>query len=445
LSAQTLTRILDESLSGAGAADAGWQVAYEVRLRPRLSWLVSFEMLFAVMLVPGFRTNTADKFSLPVSLWIGAGALCFYGLVELARSWSVPARAVSVVSVGFLFTVYATFTLLFSPSAIWGTQKAILLWVLNFSLLAFAALVVGRSRDRVIRLVVLTAAIGCAFAGILLPTALSFLNPLSPSLFGADYLTLSHWMGFGAIGVLAYTLLVGRGFAKRAVGTIVFTIIVSVMLTTGGRGPLLGLAVGTLVLLLGLAPSPTRRRSRVSVSFLRWTALIVIAFISITQLFGSRPLLTIERLDVLLTPTRGASAQARIVLADDSIRLWETRPAFGVGLGGFPVLAGLGDRREYPHDLVLELLAETGLVGLLLFGLVLATAVRNLGPLRALRRDPLRMALLALLVYSFTNALFSGDLVDNRSLLAFAGLCVVGIGASARAESPRSAHPLRAQ
>jgi O-antigen ligase len=147
-----------------------------------------------------------------------------------------------------------------------------------------------------------------------------------------------------------------------------------------------------------------------------------------------------ERLDVLLTPTRGASAQVRIVSAEKSIQLWESRPAFGVGLGGFPVLAGLGDTRDYPHDLILELLAETGLVGLLLFGMVIATAIRNLGPLRALRRDPLRMALLALLVYSFTNALVSGDLVDNRSLLAFAGLCLVGIIAPNRAGSQEPAH-----
>jgi O-antigen ligase len=437
---ETVTHSQNQSVSGAEFPNAGWHAAYSIRLRPRLSWLVSFEMLFAIMLVPGFRTTPSGKFSLPLSLWIGVGALCVYGLVELARSSNVPARAVSVVSIGFLFTAYATFTLFFSPSVIWGTQKAILLWVLDFTSLAFAALVVGRSRDRVVRLVVLIAAIGCAFAGILLPTALSSSNP-PPSLFGAEYLLLSHWMGYGALGALAYTLLVGRGLARRAGGTIVFTVVVLVMLTTGGRGPLLGLAGSTLVLLLGLAPSLARRKSKASANFVRWSALIVVTLLFVTQLVGSRPLVTIERLDVLLTPTRGASAQARIVLAEDSIRLWETRPEFGVGLGGFPVLAGLGDRREYPHDLVLELLVETGLVGLLLFGMVLVTAIRSLGRLHTLRRDPLRMALLALFVYSFTNALFSGDLVDNRGLLAFAGLCLVGIAGRSQAESPVSAHP----
>jgi hypothetical protein len=437
-----LTRSQDQSVSGARISNAGWQAAYAVRLRPRLSWLISFEMLFAVMLVPGFRSAQAGKSALPTSLWIGVGALCVYGLAELARSWNVSARAMSVVSIGFIFTAYTTFSLFFSPSVIWGPQKAILLWVLDFASLAFAALVVARSRDRVIRLVVLIAAIGCAFAGILLPTALSS-GPPSRTLFGAEYLLVSHWMGYGAIGALAYTLLIGRGFAKRAGGIMMFIAVVIVMLTTGGRGPLLGLAVSTLVLLLGLAPSAAKRKSKTWVNWLRWTTIIAVALMSISQLVGSRPLITIERLDVLLTPTRGASAQVRIVAAEKSIQLWESRPAFGVGLGGFPVLAGLGDRREYPHDLILELLAETGLVGLLLFGMVIAAAIRNLGPLRALRRDPLRMALLALVVYSLTNALVSGDLVDNRSLLAFAGLCVVGAVAPNRAEPPETAHPAR--
>src|SRR5207248_2981789 len=124
-------------------------------------------------------------------------------------------------------------------------------------------------------------------------------------------------------------------------------------------------------------------------------ALLAFVLLSAGQIFGNRPSLTVERLDVLLSPTRGFSAQTRITLAQNSIRIWETRPLFGAGLGGFPVLAGLGDTREYPHDLVLELLAETGLIGLLLFALLLAAALRSLRPLRTLRADALRMTLLA--------------------------------------------------
>ena len=51
----------------------------------------------------------------------------------------------------------------------------------------------------------------------------------------------------------------------------------------------------------------------------------------------------------------------------DAWRVFMSEPLLGVGWGGFPVAAGYGDAGgHYPHNIVLELLSETGVVGAML-------------------------------------------------------------------------------
>ena len=48
-------------------------------------------------------------------------------------------------------------------------------------------------------------------------------------------------------------------------------------------------------------------------------------------------------------------------------QLWKENPLFGVGLGGFN--PGIGKRaRDYAHNLILEIMSETGMVGLIVLG-----------------------------------------------------------------------------
>jgi O-antigen ligase len=90
-------------------------------------------------------------------------------------------------------------------------------------------------------------------------------------------------------------------------------------------------------------------------------------------------------------------------------------------VGSFPLLIDRGDRPYYPHNLLLEILAELGLVGLLLLLFHLVFALWLLKP-RLVGEDPLRLLVLALFVNTLVNAQVSEDLTGNRLLFAVLGL-----------------------
>jgi hypothetical protein len=124
-----------------------------------------------------------------------------------------------------------------------------------------------------------------------------------------------------------------------------------------------------------------------------------------------------------------------------------------------PILYFNLDIHRHPHSLILELLAEFGLVGLVLF----AALVLVLVSLRRLREDPALMLAVMLCINAFINAMTSGDLPDNRNLFAMLGVlamrppggptdaCIEGPAPQlgepnlGRADFPQTAHPGQAQ
>ena len=104
--------------------------------------------------------------------------------------------------------------------------------------------------------------------------------------------------------------------------------------------------------------------------------------------------------------------------------MWAQHPLFGSGIGSFPIIIGLGDIREYPHNVILEILAELGLVGLLIFGLLLFFGLRILVK-NFFTNTPLTLFIFLLFTISFIESLFSSDISDHRLLILSLGLMML--------------------
>lgn len=114
----------------------------------------------------------------------------------------------------------------------------------------------------------------------------------------------------------------------------------------------------------------------------------------------------------------GSSIYTRIILWELAINNFKSSPVWGVGEGN--VYYG------YPHNIVLEILSELGMVGLTLFLLLCFLTIKK--GLRFINEDKsgnlnhLMKISLLLFVYSLTEAMFSGHLTQQTHLFVSMGL-----------------------
>ncbi|MEO1996864.1 MAG: O-antigen ligase family protein, partial [Planctomycetaceae bacterium] len=232
---------------------------------------------------------------------------------------------------------------------------------------------------------------------------------------------------------------------QRVLAIVGFFGLLSVFLRLGARGPLVSTSLSLILcLLLQVRIGRSRRRSGTRLKSVQLCAFLVL-LLSVGSVFGyvnytGKVPRTIQRLNLLFDGGRGyafgRSAGVRVEYYYSAYLIWFDQPAYGGGIGSYPVKLGMADARNYPHNLFLEIMAELGTVGLFLFLAMLIAAFRNLGSWRTIQNDPLRVIALMFVVSSLAGTMFSGDLVDNRTVFGTIGF--LGLAPAFR-ESRRAA------
>jgi len=117
---------------------------------------------------------------------------------------------------------------------------------------------------------------------------------------------------------------------------------------------------------------------------------------------------SISRLSMLLDPGGGESILERITLVTYSFdRILENAGnfLFGLGIGSFGILYEGVDERNYPHNVMLEIWFELGLIGVILFILLLLVYFKKIRP---------RLNFVLIFIYLLLNSLKSYSLIDLR-------------------------------
>lgn len=281
---------------------------------------------------------------------------------------------------------------------VYADQKVKLLLLLTLPA-AFAGAVIVNSVDRVWWLARWTLVGGLAL-GLLLVIAPSTAD-LSGRLVAEGGDTISIGRGCGAAMVAAVALAVGRKLRwPIALGLV--GVLAAIVLGSGSRGPLIGAAVAVFVV---LAARPGVRRVR----YLVVGATLVV--VTGPWLLARTNSAALDRISLLFSGEQDASVQARELMFAGAWEQGNAHP-FGLGWGGF---ARLVPAQAYPHNLALEVFAEAGWIAAAALVLVFAVALGRL--LRHVAQRPDVGALLGLLVFWVVNAMFSGDINDNRATI----------------------------
>ena len=227
------------------------------------------------------------------------------------------------------------------------------------------------------------------------------------------YQGLSFMAGFLPI----YLLGTMAEIKRRTIIPIIFFFLTSApVLFIGGRSSLVGLFFSFNVWFL------FRSLNR-STNWILLSGIIFTVFLSagILFLFPDLAPLTLKRL-LWLANEDVQDSSMRFELWSAAIQLWLQSPSsllFGHGPQQFPLLAGYDDPRMYPHNFILELLSEYGLIGLSLFlsapcYLILCQAKRGLAHFTKLKSP-------FFLVYYLAVLSFSGALESLWPLFFFVG------------------------
>ena len=227
------------------------------------------------------------------------------------------------------------------------------------------------------------------------------------------YQGLSFMAGFLPIYLLGTMAEIRR---RTIIQIIFFSLTSAPVLFIGGRSALVGLFFAFNVWLLFSFLNNSKQ----------WLLVSGIIFtmyfpVGVFLLFPDLAPLTVKRL-LWLANEDVQDSSMRFELWSAAIQLWLQSPSsllFGHGPQQFPLLAGYDDPELYPHNFILELLSEYGLLGLSLFlsapcYLILCQAKRGLAHFTKLKSP-------FFLVYYLAVLSFSGALQSLWPLFFFIG------------------------
>lgn len=247
----------------------------------------------------------------------------------------------------------------------------------------------------------------------LLPIAVSFSE-------GDHSISMGREMTAGVLVALALTIGRDAGSA-RLVAVASLPILVTALIASGARGPVVALIAGAVVLLLlGLQDQLARRRM-----FAIATAGIVA--VGAVQLLV--PSASIGRAFSFASSDVAGTSSGRTEMWSQAWDLITAHPLLGIGTGGF---ADVNPPMIYPHNLLLEVGSELGAAGLILILAFLGHAFWRMmrARLRARSEDRVTIAaVIALFAAAFTNSLLSYAIHANWEVWLWAG---VGTALAAR-------------
>jgi O-antigen ligase len=337
-------------------------------------WALKIAALLVLLLIPlaSWLSGTPDRRT-PM-LWLFAALM---GYVMASYTWNpspTPYANAKLADLGYNAALVAV-------AAVGLTRPALRRWFLPAFLAALAAMAV----------------IGLAA----LPSAMAAEGRLSvlgggPNIFGRN-------MGL----LLLICLYAGINYPKvRILCFVLAGVALAGLIASGSRGAIAATVVGVIMLMVldrSCWRALTRRPLLVVGMVIAAGVPLLLSDISALGEIGQ------ER--VVRQTLQGGYLSYRDILFQLAWDYWLRAPLLGNGLGSFSLVLHM----NYSHNVLTELLSETGLIGFAAFMLL----VIGSSFLQMRSGSPERGLVVALLVLLFLAAQVSGDLVDTRLLFLF--------------------------
>jgi len=405
-----------------------------------LWWLINnpaiaLMILSLTAIIKGYLINYFPVIEI-IDITVIATLIIWLGLVKilLEGNWKLPSEQKSIVYLFLIFGLLLGISYIYTVSPDYGFRK-----ILRFNTFAvtmfISPLLIIKSPADSKRLLSYFYFLLVIIIGIMLlqfvyflkwgdfAIVLAYWNRISIP--GANPIQVSRYLAIGAAMMIAL-LIRNKPSQSLHYFAILFVILLSIILS-GSRGPLVSIIIGSIVYAILYE---RKHSSRIfGYGILAIGTIITLLLLlpeSLTQRFFD-----ISQGSVIMTQQgvrRISTIATRFEFWSMSLQAWFssiTSFFIGLGAGSFSSLFIWRDWRWYPHNLIFEIIAELGLIGLVIgiLFIIKSYQIINKGIQRGSFTDHSALWVAGTVVM-FIAAQFSGDINDNRILWMFIGISI---------------------
>ncbi|MFZ1425975.1 MAG: O-antigen ligase family protein [Geminicoccaceae bacterium] len=397
--------------------------------RTLLSDACSFEAVFLLYLYSNAFQLMLPKLPIDMTyIWLGLSALV--GFAVIAREgFYLPGLVLCSAALPWL--AWVNLSTLWTPShlQVWTYLK--LLNFVNVWCLIAGAMIIAHKRERMLRfmkiMIFFSVIVACVGAGIYIRYgSFKFAGWVDA---GRVY---NNWGRATANGAVILTLLAlrARMFSMHQIFTGgLLAVCVFFILISSSRSALLCVATPCLLyLMVTFLPGGRKGLSINRGALLLPLILVLVGAILAAAIGSGYKVDSVARMGKVVAQSddpdmvTGANRWAYYAAA---IKLIFESPVVGHGARSFAPLYKQNEvEGTQPHNIFLEILSDTGFVGLVLFLFFLYVAWRPM-PLQRLRSDPMALAVAMLFISRFTAVQFGADLSSQQEIFVFIGLLAI--------------------
>ena len=398
--------------------------------------VISLEVLFALcfysnvfqFLLPSMTLDPTILLALPTVPW---------ALWVVYRE-GIYTRGLPVLMAYMLFIIWPVFTRMWTPAEMLASRYILYYWSIDLWFILIAAFVFANNRERAMRFVM--AVLGLALIVTLFGLYIyftygdfRFASKTYTTVADVHDRIYNKWGYATTAGtIIAFVVATRARFlsAKQILYTAAFLFTVFFLLISSSRGSLVA-AVGAIAVGMAIGlPRLGRGEVKIQRAQIIMVGLIAVicAYVVYALNSGAADFHTFDRFQKLLDESQDPSmvqGPNRFAYYAAAVHFWINAPLLGNGVGAFSHLFyGTDILGAQPHNIILELLCDYGVIGLALFAVFAWSAARQVS-YRRLREDPLYFCIFLLFVTRWLQAMYTQELSAQFPMLFFLALLIL--------------------
>ncbi|MDN4861152.1 O-antigen ligase family protein [Priestia aryabhattai] len=380
--------------------------------------ICSNESIFVLFLYSGYYKDALYFLPIdPTILFLVLSVI--FAFIRTMREKRIPKSFIRSLLCFLLFCLVLLNGLWYSESSVYGADKSLrFLIITGWSFLGIMLIcrdTVSLSRFfKANLLFALIMTIGVVYTYFTQTIFVSYTT--FTQMWGANYLAIGRTMGV-AILIIISCVLYNKLLSKSLL--LLLLPYIFALLIAGGRMPVLSV----VLCLIGLTFYTFRFfkrdiRMHKGTMWLFITLIFLVLAIFTIELKTSYFQQTFSRMDLLVQSDKGSSVMGREERFGTAVKMIKDSFIIGEGTGSFPIYYENQDQKNYPHNMILEVFSELGIIGIIALSILFINGIKQFNK----KQNPYHLTIVLCFVYLFLNANVSGDLNDNRAMFTFLGL-----------------------